>query len=115
VTIPNSNVTLQFLQCSKSLVSQVGVVDSSTKLIVPGSLLPILQKEDSTWPSYTFPQNDNNSSLVEGDSVSERGANLDELTHSISGQTSSLEWYPMPGFLLHLEDSVLTGDQCMSS
>ncbi|KAJ7690286.1 hypothetical protein B0H14DRAFT_2652463 [Mycena olivaceomarginata] len=53
VTIPNSNV---------------GVVDSSTKLIVPGSLLPILQKENSTWPSYTFPQNDNSSSLVEGDS-----------------------------------------------
>jgi hypothetical protein len=70
--LPDSNVTLQFLQCFRSLVPQIGQVDAGSKTIIPNSLHPMLYENHSTWKSFNeISQTANNpTSLVEGDYVS---------------------------------------------
>lgn len=49
----NSSITdIQFLQCSKHVVPQVGRVDSQSGKIIPGSLQPSIIKNHSTWYEY---------------------------------------------------------------
>jgi hypothetical protein len=68
VTLPGLNVSLQFLQCSKSLVSQTGEVNASRQ-IIPNSLSPSIYKHNSTWQAYN-PILKTDNSMLQGDSVS---------------------------------------------
>jgi hypothetical protein len=70
--LSNINVTLQFLRCSKSLVSQIGRADTGSKSIIYNSLIPRIQKQNSTWAPYSSTQSANSTSLVGGDYVSEQ-------------------------------------------
>lgn len=57
VNLPHSNVTFQFLQCSNSLVSQIGQVDAGSKPVIPSLLYPTIRKQNSTWQAYnSFPR-----------------------------------------------------------
>ncbi|KAJ7901395.1 hypothetical protein B0H13DRAFT_1883072 [Mycena leptocephala] len=70
VILPDSNMTMQFLRCSMSLVPQIGQVDVGSKRIVPNSLYPPIYKEHSTWQSYdTIPRTSDGTSLLEGDNI----------------------------------------------
>ncbi|KAJ7019086.1 hypothetical protein C8F04DRAFT_353328 [Mycena alexandri] len=77
MTVPQSNVTVQFLQCTRSLVSQTGQVDTGSRSIIPDSLSPVIQKKNSTWARYQSPQAANSTSLVEGDDWAQILASFD--------------------------------------
>ncbi|KAF8186116.1 hypothetical protein K438DRAFT_1936834 [Mycena galopus ATCC 62051] len=71
VHLPPSNVTSQFIQCSNSLVSQLGRVDARSRLIIPNSLDPQIHKNTSVWKPYQKISSTvipDDSSLLEGDS-----------------------------------------------
>ncbi|KAJ7364540.1 hypothetical protein DFH08DRAFT_1016976 [Mycena albidolilacea] len=70
VTLPHSNVTLQFIQCFKSLVHQMGRVDPGSRKIMLGSLYPPIDKSNSTWQAYNTNLRtviEDKSSILEGD------------------------------------------------
>ncbi|KAJ6481908.1 hypothetical protein C8R45DRAFT_1076052 [Mycena sanguinolenta] len=52
VPVPESDATLQFIRCYKSLVFQVGQVDAGSRLLVPDSLSPPIKKTSSGWQAY---------------------------------------------------------------
>ncbi|KAJ6537821.1 hypothetical protein B0H19DRAFT_1382511 [Mycena capillaripes] len=61
---PNRTVSeLQFLQCSRSLVTQQAEVDPHSTLVIPSSLQPILHKNTSKWTAYVDPPQNTNSNL----------------------------------------------------
>ncbi|KAJ7910800.1 hypothetical protein B0H13DRAFT_1876399 [Mycena leptocephala] len=61
----NSDVSLQFIQCSKSLVSQIATVSITSGVILPNSLEPNIQKTFSMWQSYdSLPKTTNGTTLV---------------------------------------------------
>ncbi|KAJ6602731.1 hypothetical protein DFH09DRAFT_1125418, partial [Mycena vulgaris] len=66
--IPDSDVSLHFLQCSKSLISQTGQVSIDSREIIPSSLTPVVQKTHSAWKAYeAFPTSaTNETTLLEG-------------------------------------------------
>ncbi|KAF7378111.1 hypothetical protein MSAN_00235300 [Mycena sanguinolenta] len=69
VTIPLSNLTMQFLQCSNTLVAQTGQVDTGSRSIIPNSLYPAIKKSSSKWRPYTSVSaagKQDESSLLEG-------------------------------------------------
>ncbi|KAJ6526394.1 hypothetical protein B0H19DRAFT_1084493 [Mycena capillaripes] len=77
VTLPGLNISLQFLQCSKSLVSQTGQVDESRQ-IIPNSLSPSIYKHNSTWQAYNPISKSNTQdygSMLQGNSVLTHFAN----------------------------------------
>ncbi|KAJ7331076.1 hypothetical protein DFH08DRAFT_940256 [Mycena albidolilacea] len=79
VKLPNLNVTLQFLQCSDSVVLQMGKVDTGSRKIIPNSLHPTVYKNHSSWRSYNpFPKAANSTSLLEGDYWAQILSGLDD-------------------------------------
>ncbi|KAJ7347819.1 hypothetical protein DFH08DRAFT_808594 [Mycena albidolilacea] len=51
---PNLTIShLQFMQCTKSMVNQTGMVDPQTGRIIGSSLNPNIWKDHSTWQAYT--------------------------------------------------------------
>ncbi|KAJ7347792.1 hypothetical protein DFH08DRAFT_1001065 [Mycena albidolilacea] len=51
---PNLTIShLQFMQCTKSVVNQTGMVDPQTGRIIGSSLDPSIWKDHSTWQAYT--------------------------------------------------------------
>ncbi|KAJ7929724.1 hypothetical protein B0H13DRAFT_1859447 [Mycena leptocephala] len=62
----NSDVSLQFIQCSKSLVSQIATVSINSGVILSNSLEPKIQKAYSIWQSYdSLPKTINGTTLLE--------------------------------------------------
>ncbi|KAJ7875789.1 hypothetical protein B0H13DRAFT_1893953 [Mycena leptocephala] len=73
MTLPHSNVTLQFLQCYQSLVPQVGRVDIGSQQLIPHSLYPPIHKHNSTWQAHNTiskTRTHDKALLLEGDYVS---------------------------------------------
>lgn len=68
----NANVSLQFIQCSKSLVTQTAQVNIDSGVIVPESLNPTIQKTHSKWQTYdTLQRSANGTTLLASDYVSD--------------------------------------------
>ncbi|KAF8193156.1 hypothetical protein K438DRAFT_1829199 [Mycena galopus ATCC 62051] len=81
VPLPSSNVTLQFIQCSNSLVPQMGQVDAGSRLVIPNSLYPTIQKHNSTWQAYSTISSmkiQDEKSLLEGDYWTQIISNFDD-------------------------------------
>ena len=66
VTLPHTNVTLQFLECSNTPVRQMGRVNASTRLLDPSSLYPTIHKRTSSWRAY---QNMSNTGVLDQTSL----------------------------------------------
>ncbi|KAF7302212.1 hypothetical protein MIND_00788100 [Mycena indigotica] len=47
--------SIQFIQCSRSIVKQNATVDAITTLLKPDSLTPNIRKTSSTWAAYSDP------------------------------------------------------------
>ncbi|KAJ6475437.1 hypothetical protein C8R45DRAFT_1159470 [Mycena sanguinolenta] len=68
IALSKFNVSLQFLQCSLSLVSQTGEINLGTRNLNPNSLQPTVNKNHSIWKSSRPASNSIHSkSLVGGD------------------------------------------------
>ncbi|KAJ7895722.1 hypothetical protein B0H13DRAFT_2523798 [Mycena leptocephala] len=64
----SSNISLQVIQCSKSVVSQQAQVHTDSRQIIPGSLNPVMQKTYSRWQTHDkLLQTANRTTLLEGD------------------------------------------------
>jgi hypothetical protein len=74
LALPGSTLSLQFLQCSRSLVPQTGQVNAASKELVPSSLLPTIQKNTSRWQAFVpLPTNhDSGTTLLEREYVTLR-------------------------------------------
>ncbi|KAJ7868157.1 hypothetical protein B0H13DRAFT_1897248 [Mycena leptocephala] len=92
--LPDSNVTLQFLQCFRSLVPQIGQVDAGSKTIIPNSLHPMLYKNHSTWKSFNeISQTANNpTSLVEGDYWARIFSRFPDAGNLFTASGDSIDW-----------------------
>jgi glutaredoxin-related protein len=73
------NISVQLMQCSKAIVSQIAEVDMNSRTIIPGSLTPEIEKRQSKWQAYdTIPRTFNETSLIGGASVSHRSTDIGE-------------------------------------
>ncbi|KAJ7080252.1 hypothetical protein C8R44DRAFT_862910 [Mycena epipterygia] len=85
----NSNVSLQFIQCSKSLVTQTAQVNIDSRAIIPESLNPIIQKTHSKWQTYdTLPRPANGTTLLASDYWAQIVSQLPQST--LTGDTGAV-------------------------
>ncbi|KAJ7767682.1 hypothetical protein B0H16DRAFT_1882409 [Mycena metata] len=70
--ILNTNMSLQFMACSRSLIHQIVQVNITSRAVLPDSLDPSVFKMRSSWGPYsTSSQISNETSLLESDSWAE--------------------------------------------
>ncbi|KAJ7751923.1 hypothetical protein DFH07DRAFT_825880 [Mycena maculata] len=68
---------LQFLRCSHSFLSQNGTVDAGSKAIIPSSLEPTIEKDQSVWFMYeSDPETPSDETLLQGSAWAQIMASL---------------------------------------
>ncbi|KAJ6615026.1 hypothetical protein B0H10DRAFT_110761 [Mycena sp. CBHHK59/15] len=92
--IPDSNVSLHFLQCSRSLIPQRAQVKIDSRVIIPGSLDPSIEKIHSQWKAYESRPTSvaEGSRLVESDYWSQIVSSLPLSGISLQEQSILLSW-----------------------